>query len=111
MTSENSHWTKTELQVYILLLCAKADSVASQEELDLIKTKVDNSVFEKMFEVIAKDEEDDSLEKISDNLSWHNYSPREIKQLKVEMQEVFMADNKVQMKESSLEDILDNILY
>jgi len=111
MTSENSYWTKTELQIYILLLCAKADSVASPEELDLIRSKADTLIFEKMHREILEDDEDGSLEKISDHLAWHNYSPREIAQLKSEMQEVFLADNKLLMKETGLDEILDNILY
>ena len=111
MTSENSHWTKTELQVYILLLCAKADSESSQEELNLIKSKIALPIFEKMQLEISEDEEDDSLEKIRNNLAWHNYSPREITKLKNEMQEVFLADNKLLIKESSLDAIMDNILY
>lgn len=108
---ENEHWSKSELKVYILLLCAKADSVESQEEISYIQSKASEATVTKMQGEIEGDTEDESLQKIQDNLSWHNYSPTEIKELKKEMETIFLSDDKYLVKESSLSEILDNILF
>jgi|TARA_R110002051_G_C8766947_1_gene502765 hypothetical protein len=108
---ENEYWSKSELQVYILLLCAQADNVETQEEISFIKSKATAATVEKMQHEIDGDTEDESLQKIQDNLAWHNYSPREIKELKKEMETIFLSDDKYLVKESSLSEILDNILF
>lgn len=111
MNNERVHWTKKELQVYILLLCANADAVQTEEELSLIRSKVDEDIFDKMYKEFSGDSEDESLEKIQDTVAVHHYSHRELSQLRREMQEIFLTDKKLTMMERNLERILRNMLY
>ncbi|MCH4821877.1 hypothetical protein ML462_01725 [Gramella lutea] len=111
MSSEEQNWTKTELQIYILLLCANADSNETEEEINLIKSKTDKATFEKMYKEFSGDTEEESLEKIQDNLAVHEYSHKELTELRREMFEVFFSDKKFSMMENTLDKILDNILY
>lgn len=111
MKEESSTWTKSELQLYILMLCANADSNVTEEELKLIKTKTDEKTFEKIYQEFNGDTEEESLEKIQDNLVMHEYSHKELGNLRKEMFEIFFSDKKFNMKENTLEKILDNILY
>lgn len=99
MNNEKVHWTKKELQIYILLLCANADSVQTEDELNLIRSKVDKDIFDRMYEEFQGDSEDESLEKIQDTVAVHHYSHRELSQLKREMQEIFMTDSKLTLME------------
>lgn len=111
MKNEKVRWTKEELQLYILLLCASADSVRTDAELDLIKSKVDKATFDRIYEEFLEDTEERSFEKIQDNIALHHYSHREIQFLRKEMQEVFFTDNKFGMLERNMERILRNMLY
>ncbi|MGA9326081.1 MAG: hypothetical protein WBV11_16265 [Salegentibacter sp.] len=111
MKSEQQNWTKTELQIYILMLCANADSNVTEEELNLIKSKTDRETFEKMSREFSGDTEEESLEKIQDNLVMHEYSHKELVNLRKEMFEIFFSDKKFSMMENTLDKILDNILY
>ncbi len=112
MTAEPlDHWTKEELKVYVLLLCAKADTVTSKEEIALIQSKTDATTFEKMSAKIAKHSESKSLKKIQRNLIYHHYTHRELSQLRQEMDEIFLADQIFNLREQSMDEILDNILY
>lgn len=111
MNNQQQHWTKTELQIYILMLCANADSNVTEQELELIKSKTDKKTFDKMYEEFTGDTEEESLEKIQDNLVMHEYSHKELTQLRKEMFEVFFSDKKFSMMENTLDKILDNILY
>lgn len=111
MNRKQEYWTKAELQIYILLLCANADSVETEEEIALIRSKTDQATFEKIYQEFSDDSEEESLEKIQDNLAVHEYSHKEIAGLRKEMFEVFFSDKKFSMMENTLDKILDNILY
>jgi len=111
MNSEGKTWTKKELQIYILLLCANADSNETEEELNLIKAKSDSKTFQKLHTEFKKDSEDDRFKKVDINMHLHNYSCMELSEFRKEMYEVFLADKKYMLMERNLDRILDNILY
>lgn len=48
MKNELSKWSKAELKIYILLLCAKIDQEESEEELALIKSKTGEDTFNRI---------------------------------------------------------------
>ena len=111
MNREKVTWSKAELQIYILLLCANADSKETPEELRLIRSNVDEKSFERIYNEFSADNEDASLEKICDSIALHEYSHKELVQLKKEMQKIFFSDKKFLMMERNLDKILDNIIY
>ncbi len=110
MKSEKN-WTKNELQIYILMLCANADSDETREEIDVIKSKVDRETFDKVYKEFCCDNQDESLTKIEQNIAIHHYSHRELNQIRKEMKEVFFTDKNFKMMERNLERILNNMLY
>lgn len=111
MKNDLTQWTKAELKIYILLLCAKIDQEESEDEIALIKSKTELDTFTKIYNEFKCDEEDCCYEKIEDAINHHEYSPNEIHNLKKEIFEVFNADHKFKMKERYLEKVFDNILY
>lgn len=112
MNSQADHpWSKSELQVYILLLCANADSEETQKERDMIKAKVDASTFERIYQEFKQDNDEMRLDKIDDAVQLLEYSPRELNDLKREMYEIFFSDCDFNLMERNLDRILDNILY
>ncbi len=111
MNSKSDKWTKEEFHIYILLLCANADSEETEEEIDLIKRKVSAETFQKINEEFQADTEDERLEKVDDNIHLHDYTNIEMAQLRREMYEIFFADCDFKMMERNLDRIFDNILY
>lgn len=111
MKADKTQWSKVELKTYILLLCAKADLVETEEEFNLIKSKTSPEIFDRMYEEFCKANEDESFEKIQYAVGRHKYSYKELSELKKEIQEVFFSDNKLLMKEQNLSRVLDNIIY
>ena len=111
MTSNNSSWNKDEFKIYLLLLCAHADSEESKEEIAFIKSKTKMETFDKVYKEFKNDTQDQGLDKIEENIHAHQYSHLELTELKKEMNEVFFSDKKIILKEEVLSKILDNILY
>jgi len=104
-------WTKKELQIYILLLCANADSNETEEEIAMIRPKVDEATFEKIYKEFSNDSEKDALDKIDENIQHQEYTNQELGDLRREMYEIFFADCKFKQMERNLDRILDNIIY
>ncbi len=111
MTSNNTHWTKLELQVYILILCASADKNLTEVEKEMIKSKVDINTFEKMLSEFKGDTEEEQFEKIDDNIQHHDYNNMELAKFRQDIRDVFFSDGKLGRLEQNLNRILDNILY
>lgn len=108
---KHTPWSKEELKIYILLLCANSDLAVTSEEIDFIKSKTDAATFDKMSKEFNTDSEEMSFEKIEATISIHHYEDMELSSLRKEIHEVFVSDNNFAMKERYLNQILDNILY
>lgn len=111
MAIETPKWTKTELQIYILLLCANADKKETHEELSMIKSKVPEETFEKIYKEFTGDSEKKGLKKIELNVHLHEYSNIELSAFRREVYEIFFSDCNFTMMEKRLDWTLDNILY
>jgi hypothetical protein len=111
MNEKTNKWTKSELQIYILLLCANADSIETEEEINFIKSKVDAETFNKIYSEFSNDNEDERLEKIEDNVELHEFTTMELGELRREMYSIFFSDCDFKIMERNLDRIMDNILY
>jgi len=111
MKPKNKVWSKTELQVYILLLCANADNKESEKEINMIKLKTDQETFERIYKEFSGDTDDERLDKIDAAIHLHQYSMKEIADFRREMYEIFFSDCNFSLMEKNLDRILDNIIY
>ena len=111
MITKIERWTKPELHIYILLLCANADSNETEVEIEMIKSKVDPETFDKIYTEFKSDSEDVQFEKIDDNIQCHDYNNMELAKFRQEVHKIFFSDGKFMMMEQNLNRILDNILY
>ncbi|WP_051568536.1 hypothetical protein [Crocinitomix catalasitica] len=102
MNATNNNWTKEELKTYILIYSANADLSASQEEITLIKSKVDAGVCEKMNKEFAKDNDYQALQKMLKFIENLGYSNEEIDALYAEINELFLTDNDFDIMEQNL---------
>ena len=111
MKNESKYWSKEELKIYILLLCAKADSIESDVEINMIKSKIDSKTFDRLYKEFSCDDEDLCLDKIQSAIAKHEYSNKELKGLRKEIHELFLSDKKYNLKERNLDRLLDTMLY
>tara|TARA_R100000306_G_C4346957_1_gene128103 strand:- start:536 stop:871 length:336 start_codon:yes stop_codon:yes gene_type:complete len=111
METKQKQWTKTELQVYILLLCANADKDETDAELDMIRQKVSDTLFNEIYAEFKQDSEEQRLTKIDQDIHMHNFSNKELVDFRREMYKIFFSDCDFKMMEKRLDWTLDNILY
>ncbi len=111
MNNESKYWSKQELKIYILLLCAKADSIETVLEIDIIKSKIDTETFDRLYNEFSCDDEDNCLDKIQAAIAQHEYSNKELRGLRKEIHEIFLSDKKFDLQERNLDRLLDSMLY
>ena len=111
MRNSSKIWTKEQLKIYLLLLSAQVDSIQTKEEIDLIKSKTDNTTFDVIYDEFIKDDEDISLQKIERAIAKLQYSHMELAELRKDINEVFQADKKFSASERYLDKLLDNLIY
>ena len=111
MKNNKPKWSKNELKIYILLLCANADALQTEEELTLIRSKTDPESYNRLYIEFSKDNEELSLEKIKSSVAKHEYSNKELTHLRSEIKQIFLSDKKFERREQYLERILNNLLY
>ena len=111
MKSKKPNWSKSELQIYIMLLCANADKKETEEELEMIQDKTSKKTFLKMHKKFHKHSEKQRLKKIDRVIENHSYSEMELAAFRREMYKIFFSDSSFSMLEERLDRTLDNILY
>lgn len=92
MSEINTEWANNEFKAYLFLYAAKADYIVTDTEKDIIEELVDKKQYKKIYAEFEKDNDIQSLDKITHNLKKFNYSKNDIDTLLNEVKELFLAD-------------------
>ncbi len=88
MEDFNTTWSNSEFHAYVLLHCAHADFIESNDEVDLIKSKVSESEYNHIHKEFDNDNDYQSIQKIMVTAKRLNYSGDQVEQLFSEMKEL-----------------------
>ncbi|GJM35858.1 MAG: hypothetical protein DHS20C18_48590 [Saprospiraceae bacterium] len=102
MKEINTNWSKEDLKAYLLLYCANADFVETEEEVNLIQSKVGEDRYKNIHIEFDQDNDYQKIQKIQANLEKHNYSKEQIDSLFQEMKELFLTDGNYDTLEQNL---------
>lgn len=104
------YWTKNELVAYILLYAANSNFSESNEERDIIISKVDINEFQKIHEEFKNDNDYQSIQKIIHGVEAHNYSKEDISELFSDLRILLFADGEFDIQEKNMLMFLKKIL-
>ncbi|MEZ4875315.1 MAG: hypothetical protein R2793_07680 [Flavobacteriaceae bacterium] len=102
MENYTTPWTKEELNIYILIYCANANFIESNEEIDFIKMKAKHSSFDKIHKEFEKDNDFQSLQKIQSAIERHGYTSKELETLYAEIKDLYLTDDDYGILEQNL---------
>jgi len=102
MEDFNTTWSNSEFHAYVLLHCAHADFIESNDEVDLIKSKVSESEYNHIHKEFDNDNDYQSIQKIMVTAKRLNYSGDQVEQLFSEMKELFLSDGEYGTLEHNL---------
>jgi thiosulfate/3-mercaptopyruvate sulfurtransferase len=103
-------WSKNELIAYILLFAAHSDFKESNEEKNIIISKVDMNTFQKICSEFENDNDYQAIQKIENGLAHHNFSKAQIDDLLLEIKLLFNADHDYNILERNMMLFLKKIL-
>lgn len=104
------HWTKNELIAYILLFAAHSDFNESNEERNIIISKVDMNAFQRIHDEFTEDNDYQCIEKIQQGLEHYNFTSKQIDALLLEIKQMFQADQDYNILERNMMLFLKKIL-
>ena len=102
MSDSSDHWSKNDLQAYLLLYCANADFTEKEEEIELIKSKVNASDYKAISKEFDNDNDYQSIQKVQDAIKRLNMSETQIAELIAETKNLFLADGNFDAAERAL---------
>lgn len=104
------NWTRNELIAYILLFAANSDFKESNEEKNIIISKVDMETFQKIHSEFEQDNDYQALQKIQEGLEIHEFSSRQMNQLLIEIKLLLNSDQEYNILERNMMLFLKKIL-
>ena len=102
MSNSSQHWSRNDLQAYLLLYCANADFSENEEELEIIKSKVSSSDFKAISKEFDKDNDYQGIQKIQVAVRRINLSEGQIDDLINETKTLFLSDGEFVATERAL---------
>jgi hypothetical protein len=92
MSEVNVNWTKEQFKAYLLIYASNSNFSESEEEKELILSKVDPDIYKQMHREFEKDNDYQRLEKILACVEKFGFSKDDLTQLRAEVKEVINAD-------------------
>lgn len=96
------NWTPNELKAYLLIYAMNADYVENALELEVIKSKIGTTTYDKMHKEFNMDNDYQSIQKINKAIEEQGYKKPQVKNLLNEIKEIFNADGDFDILERNL---------
>lgn len=110
MSDFTTDWTKDELKAYLLLYCTHCHVEETEEDKELIISKVDKETYKRIHKEIDKDNDYQSLQKILNTIERLGYSSNDIDQLIADVKELFLDDDDFDTLEQNMYRQLKHLL-
>ena len=92
MKDFETNWSRVEFKTYLLLYCAHADYVETEEEKALITSKVSAELLKKIHKEFDKDNDYQRIQKIAHSANSFGYTEKEADILLDKMKTLFFPD-------------------
>lgn len=103
-------WTRDELVAYILLFAANSDFRESNQERNMIISKVDMKTFQEIHDEFDSDNDYQGIKKIMTSLEQHNYSKEDIDIILADIKVLFFSDKEFNVMEQNMLLFLEKLL-
>lgn len=110
MEEINTSWSREELKAYILLYCAYADFIETEDEKEYIKSKVGEEKYNKIHKEFDDDNDYQRIQKIQATVAHYNYSKNEIDRLFENIKKMFLTDGSIDILEENIYRGLQHLL-
>ena len=92
MKNFETNWSRVEFKTYLLLYCAHADYVETEDEKALITSKVSPELLKKLHKEFDKDNDYQRIQKIAHTANHFGYTEKEADVLLEKMRALFFPE-------------------
>jgi len=92
MKNFETKWSKVEFKAYLLLYCAHADYIETEEEKLLITSRVSNQLLKKIHREFDLDNDYQRIQKIAHTANVYGYTHKEADVLLAKMKDLFFPE-------------------
>jgi hypothetical protein len=103
-------WTKEDLKIYTLIYCANADFVEDKIETKFIKSKINESDYDKLKAEFDHDNDYESIQKINTAFEFYGYTKEEKDNYFKDIKDLFLSDGNYDHLEKNIFRGLNRIL-
>lgn len=111
MNNHTTNWTKEELYAYILIYCAAADFIETEEEKEFLLEKIDIPNYKELHKEFEKDNDYSRIQKILKTLESLDIKDETIDDLFKDIKDLFLADDDYSILEQNLMRELKRLLH
>ena len=108
--SEILNWTKEEFKAFLLLYAAQTNFTETQEEIELIESKVSNEIINKIRKETNKLNDYEKSKIIVNQIKSNEYTQSDLDAILVEIKELYKSDGKFDSLEQSIFSMLNRLL-
>lgn len=110
MKNFETNWTRSEFKAYLLSYAANANYFESEEEKDVICSKISVKEYDQIHKELAKDNDYQSIQKILYTLEKYKYDKDDLENLIQDIKKLFYADDEFDVLEENMLYALKKIL-
>jgi len=92
MKDFNTQWSRMEFKTYLLLYCANADYIETEEEKEIIKSRVNKDILKNIHKEFDKDNDYQRMQKIVATAERFEYNHTQVDVLLDRMKHLFFPD-------------------
>lgn len=102
MQDFNTDWTHQELKAYMLLYCAHADFMITEEEKEYIQSRIDEKEYQRIRREFEKDNDYQRIQKINSTIERFNFSKEELDEAFDSIKKLFLSDGEMDPLEQNI---------
>lgn len=102
MSDFSTNWSSKELKAYMLLYCAHADFVVTEEEKDYIKKRIGKDEYKSIYKEFEQDNDYQRIQKIDRTVARLNYSEDQLDEIFVSIKNLFLSDGEIDLLEQNI---------
>ncbi len=102
MRNFTTDWSSDELKAYLLLYCTHCHVEETEEDKELIISKVDKDTYKRIHKEVDKDNDFQSLQKIMNTIERLGYTDKDIDVLIADIKELFLDDGEFDTLEQNM---------
>lgn len=102
MNDFTTQWSRVEFKTYLMLYCANADFIETEDEKEIIQSRVHKDILKHIHKEFDKDNDYQRIQKIVNTAERFGYTKDKVDELLSKLKELFFKDHDMDILEKNM---------